>query len=66
MAEFDPSSDAEWMLETIIDDFAQSLPPPIRARFYAQLTRLVAQRRDDEERLAGGSGFEPNEPRHVH
>jgi hypothetical protein len=66
MAEFDPSSDAEWMLETIIDDFAQSLTPPNRARFYAQLTKLVAQRRDDEERLADESGFEPNVPRHVH
>jgi hypothetical protein len=66
MAGFDPSTDAEWMLETIIDDFAQSMTAVSRAQFYAQLAELLAQRRNHEARLASRSDSEPDLPPHVH
>jgi len=66
MAGFDPRSDAEWLLETIIDDFAQAMTGPDRAQFFARLADLVAQRRDDEERFAANPESEPDLPPHVH
>ncbi len=47
MSPFYTCSEAEWMLETIIDDFAMSLDLPDRARFYAHLVELLIARRDD-------------------
>jgi hypothetical protein len=46
MNPFYACSEAEWMLETIIDDFAMSLDPPDRARFYALLVEMLIERRD--------------------
>jgi hypothetical protein len=65
MSEFDARNDAEWMLETIIDDFAQSLSASNRALFYAQLAELLAQRRESEERLTRTSNHEPDVPPQV-
>ena len=43
-------SDAEWMLETIVEDFAQSLGLADRAHFYARLVELLTERRDRMQR----------------
>ncbi len=48
-------SEAEWILETIIDDFAVSLNLQDRARFYAWLVELLIERRDGvQQALEGG------------
>lgn len=62
MREFDPCSDAEWMLETIIDDFAQSLTPTDRALFYTHLAELLARRGRDEEISRSEPDGEPELP----
>ena len=51
MTPFHACSEAQWMLETIIDDFATSLDLPDRARFYALLVELLAERRDRAQRV---------------
>lgn len=61
----DAFSDAAWILESIIDDFAESLTPPDRARFYAELAELLARRRDDGGRLPEEFGTEPDLPPRV-
>lgn len=66
MSLHNPGSDAEWLLETIIDDFAQSLSRRDRVRFYAELADLVVQRRDTEEQLAAEPDGLPNVPPRVH
>jgi len=65
MAGFDPRSDAEWLLETIVDDFAQSMAVPHRAEFYAHLADLIAQRRHGEERTAADTKADPGLPPRV-
>jgi hypothetical protein len=50
MSRHDPCSEAEWILEAIVDDFADSLEPPDRALFYARLAELLLERRDREDR----------------
>ena len=46
MTRSDACSEAEWMLEAIVEDFAQSLDLPDRARFYARLVELLNERHD--------------------
>ena len=58
-------SEAEWMLETIIDDFAVSLDLPDRARFYALLVELLIERRDSAQRALGGDDPAPDSFEHV-
>jgi hypothetical protein len=45
-----PRLDAEWIMNAIVDDFAQSLDAPERALFYARLAELAVKRCKDEER----------------
>lgn len=59
-------SEAEWMLETIVDDYAQSLDLADRARFYRALVELMIARRDSVQRLLDGTDPEPDPLEHVH
>lgn len=54
MMPFRTCSEAEWMLETIIDDFALSLDLPDRARFYALLVEQLIERRNDTQEALDG------------
>lgn len=51
MSRVHSSSDAEWILEMIIKEFAQSLQPEERASFYARLAELVTMCSSDEEQI---------------
>ncbi len=44
MTMFDGNSEAEWMAETIIDDFARSLNPAEKIQFYSRLVELLSER----------------------
>jgi hypothetical protein len=66
MSPHDPYAEAEWMLETIIDDFAESLDNRDRAQFYMRLAELIAERRDREERLMDDAESEPGESQQIH
>jgi hypothetical protein len=59
-------SEAEWILETIIDDFAVSLDLPDRARFYAWLVELLIQRRDGVQQTVDGADTKRDPFEHVH
>ncbi len=54
MTRSDACSEADWMLETIVDDFAASLDLPERVRFYARLVELLIERRDGAQRTLDG------------
>ena len=62
----DGCSEAEWILETIIDDFARSLDVPDRARFYAFLVDLLIERRDRLQRASSGGDPNPEPFERVH
>jgi hypothetical protein len=66
MTSFYACSEAEWMLETIIDDFAMSLDLPDRARFYALLVDLLITRRDGLQQDLEGGESKPNPFEQVH
>lgn len=66
MTPFHACSEAEWMLETIIDDFAVSLDLPDRARFYALLVELLIERRDRTQRALDGDDPKPDSFEQVH
>ena len=59
-------SDAEWMLETIVEDFAQSLDLADRAHFYARLVQLLTERRDCMQRALDGGEPERDSLERVH
>ena len=55
MTMFDAGSEAEWMAETIIEDFALSLDMAERIRFYSRLVELLTARRNEmQQALEGG------------
>jgi hypothetical protein len=59
MTSFDARSEAEWMAETIIEDFALALDPAERVRFYCRLVELLTERRNQTQRaLEGGEAEE--------
>ena len=60
MKPFHTCSEAEWMLETIIDDFAVSMELPDRAHFYALLAELLIERRNSAQRALDGGEPKPN------
>lgn len=62
----DGCSEAEWILETIIDDFAGSLDLPNRARFYALLVEMLIERRDRVQRTSNGGDPDPDSFERVH
>ena len=66
MSDHDPCSDAEWILETIIDDFAESLDKQDRVRFYVRLAELIAERRDRVERTVDDAEPESGASSHIH
>jgi len=66
MNPFDACSEAEWMLETIVDDFAVSLNLSDRAQFYARLIELLIERRNSAQRALDGSDPEPDSLERVH
>ena len=66
MSDHDPCNEAEWMLETIIDDFAESLEKQDRARFYARLAELIVERLNGLERRLNGAEDEPGSSRQIH
>jgi hypothetical protein len=66
MTRSDPCREAEWMLETIVDDFAQSLDLPDRARFYARLVELLTGRNDGLKQTLNGSDPSPDSLKKVH
>jgi hypothetical protein len=67
MTPFYACSEAEWMLETIIDDFAMSLDLPDRARFYAVLVELLIARRDHvQQQTVDGVDSKRDPFEHVH
>jgi hypothetical protein len=43
-----PGLDAEWIMEAIVDDFAQSFDLPERMLFYARISELASERRNIE------------------
>jgi len=55
---FDASSEAEWMAETIVDDFALALDPAERVRFYSRLVDLLTERRNQVQRALEGESEE--------
>lgn len=56
----DACTEAEWMLETIVDDFAQSLDLSDRARFYARMVELLIEQRDRLQQVLDGADTEPD------
>jgi hypothetical protein len=54
------------MLETIVDDFAQSLDLPDRARFYARLVELLTGRNEGLKQTLDGSDPSPDSLKKVH
>jgi len=66
MSSHDPCSEAEWILESIVDDFAQSLDSRDRALFYTHLAELIAGRLDGAVRCTDGADEEPGSPLQVH
>jgi len=66
MNPFDACSEAEWMLETIVDDFAVSLDLSDRARFYARLVELLTERRNSVQRALDGADPEADSLERVH
>lgn len=59
-----PRAEAEWLLDTIIDDYALSIDPPDRARFYARLVELLIQRHKRIRSL--DSNAETDRPGQIH
>jgi hypothetical protein len=53
-------NEAEWMAETIVDDFAASLDLSERVRFYARLIELLIERRDRSQRALDGGEARPD------
>lgn len=66
MSNHDPYSEAEWMIETIIDDFAESLDDSDRSQFYARLAELIAERRERIEQHQEEAETEPPTSQHIH
>lgn len=66
MTSFDACSEADWMMETIIDDFAQTLALPDRARFYARLVELLNERYKVVQQSLNQDGPPPDSKEKVH
>lgn len=66
MTWIDAGSEAEWMAETIVDDFAISLDLDARLRFYSRLVELLIERRDQMQRALDGGDPEPDSLEQVH
>lgn len=66
MTLFDAGSEAEWMAETIVDDFAVSLDLAARLRFYARMVELLIERRNQMQRALDGGDPEPDSLEQVH
>lgn len=66
MSAHDPCSEAEWILESIVDDFAQSLDNRDRTLFYTHLAELIAGRLDGAVRCTDDADEEPESPLQVH
>lgn len=66
MTRSDACSEAEWMAETIVDDFAMSLDLSERVRFYARMVELLTERRNQVQRALDGSDPEPESLEQVH
>jgi hypothetical protein len=66
MSLLNPRAEAEWLLETIIDDFALSIEAQDRARFYARLAELLIQRHKRVQRVLDGAEPGPDSPQQVH
>ena len=60
MTMFDGNNEAEWMAETIIDDFARSLNIPEKIRFYSRLVELLSERICQVQEVLGGGDPDPN------
>ena len=58
MKSFDAGSEAEWIAETIVDDFALALEPAERVRFYSRLVELLLERRNQTQRALEGESEE--------
>lgn len=48
---FDANSEAEWMAETIVEDFALSLELADRVRFYSRLIEVLTERRNQLQQV---------------
>jgi len=66
MTLFDAGSEAEWMAETIVDDFAMALDPAERVRFYARLVELLTERRNQMQRVLEGGDSEEESLEPIH
>lgn len=66
MSSLNPHSEAEWLLETIIDDYALSIEGPDRARFYARLVELLIQRHKRIQQALETADPGPDSPQQVH
>jgi hypothetical protein len=55
MREEGPRLDAEWIMETIVDDYARSFDQAERLSFYARIAELAAERFKREGRYSGDS-----------
>jgi hypothetical protein len=66
MKSFDASSEAEWLAETIVDDFALGLDLAERVRFYSRLVELLIQRRDQMQHALEGGDAEEDSLEHIH
>lgn len=66
MTIFDAGGEAEWMVQTIIDDFALSLDLAERIKFYSRLIELLSERRNQmQQALEGGDG-DPDSMEPIH
>ena len=66
MSLLNPRAEADWLLETIIDDYALSIEPPDRARFYARLVELLMQRHKRVLLALDVADPGPESPKQVH
>lgn len=66
MTMFDAGSEAEWMAETIIEDFALSLDMAERIRFYSRLVELLTARRNQMQQALEGGDPDPSPMEPVH
>lgn len=66
MSVHDPCSEAEWILESIVDDFAQSLDSRDRTLFYSHLAELIGGRLDGAMGCTDSADEEPESPLRIH
>ena len=66
MTQHDARSEAEWILETIIDDFALSMDESERAQFYVRLVELLIRRRDQAKGILADDDSGPDSSGPVH